>query len=314
MQEVINGITNMKRSIIKSAGGLYYVLDEPTIPHHLNTTLIACIGGSGEYTTTFDDASILRVANRNGFAQDVANGQEFPFVVISPIAGKSKDENMADHGLIMREISNVAKVHKKDYAFIGGLSLGSQTATGLLLQCRNGTEVLKGLESQYKNPYIWDGGFLISGKIPGTPQPCAMPDIPIIIFGNTGDLAVPIQNQIKTMDSFNSCSLRTNRILPNRVRKSIGGVVTWPEVPIPDGHLNRLIITLGGGHGTSWVMMYDWNASSGPGYEFRKWVERIAVQKYVPIQCTAVLNERELWADFSLPDGTVKRYEILPNQ
>lgn len=302
----------MRRSIQKSAGGLYYVLDEPTISHPLNTTLIGCIGGSGEYTTSFDDASILRVANKNGFAQDVANGIELPFVVITPIAGKSKDENMADHGLIMREISNVAKLHKKDYAFLGGLSLGGQTATGMAMQCRNGTEVSKGLESQYKNPHVWDGFFLISGKIPGTPQPCAMPEVPVIIFGNTGDTAVPIQNQIKTMDTFNLCSLRTEKILPNKVRKNIGGVVTWPDVVIPEDHLNRLIITLGGGHGTSWNLMYDWHAKTGPGFEFNQWVNRIAKPIYVPIECPATLNEKEMVATFHLPEGDVIYNIIKP--
>jgi len=301
----------MKRSIRKSAGGLYYVLDEPTIIHPLNSTLVACIGGSGEYVTNFDDASIIRVANKNGFAQDAANGIELPFVVISPIAGKSKDDNAADHGLIMREISNVAKLHKKDYAFLGGLSLGGQTSTGMSLQCRNGTEVSKGQESQYKNPNVWDGFFLISGKIPGTPQPCAMPEVPIIIFGNTGDKSVPIQNAIKTMDSFNSCELRTQKILPNKVRKNVSGVETWPDVVIPDGHLNRLIITLGGGHGTSWNMMYDWKASSGPGFEFRKWVERIAKPKSVPVECTAYLDEVNMRAVFIKPDGSAVNYGLV---
>jgi len=301
----------MKRTILQSPGGLYYVLDEPSVSHPLNTTLVCCIQGSGEYVTTFDEYNILRVANKNGFSQDAANGIELPFVVIMPIAGKSKDQNMADHGLIMREISNVAKLHKKDYAFIGGLSLGAQTATGLLLQCRNSTQISKGEESSYKNPYIWDGGFLISGKVPGTPQPCAMPEIPIIIFGNTGDTAVPIHNQIKTMDTFNLCSLRTSKILPNKVRKNIGGVVTWPDVVIPEDHLNRLIITLGGGHGTSWNLMYDWYAKTGPGFEFHQWLERVAVPIYKPIHCMALLDEQNLWAEFTRPDGTVVKYGLV---
>lgn len=301
----------MKRSILQSSGGLWYVMYEPTIPHPLNTTLVCCIQGAGEYVLSFDEESIIRCANKNGFSQDAANGIELPFVVITPIAGKAKDDNMAGHGLIMREISNVAKLHKKDYAFIGGLSLGSQTATGILLQCRNGTEISKGLESQYKNPHVWDGYFLISGKIPGTPQPCAMPEVPVIIFGNTGDTAVPVQNQIKTMDVLNSCSMRTEKVLPNRVRKNIGGIVTWPESEIPTDHLNRLIITVGGGHGTSWHLMYDWYAKTGPGFEFRQWLERIAVPIYKPIECTAILDEQKMEAVFKKPDGTVVKYGLV---
>jgi hypothetical protein len=303
------------RQYLKSSGGLFYALDPPGIVDPLNSTLVACIAGSGEYgnyAAADMAAEIDRVVNRNGFAQDIAAGIKLPFWVLSPLATKAKDENMADHGLIIREISNVAKLHKKDYAFIGGLSLGAQSATGLLMQCRNSTQISKGEESYYKNPYVWDGFFLISGKIPGTPQPCAMPDVPVIIFGNTGDLAVPIQNQINTMNSLNSCELRANKILPNKVKKSIGGVVTWPDVSIPEDHLNRLIITLGGGHGTSWNLMYDWYAQSGPGFEFRQWLKRVAKEIYKPIQCSAILDEKNLTAEFTKPDGTVVRYNLIP--
>lgn len=304
-----------KREYWKSPGGLWYAYDPPAIENHpLNNTLVVCIGGSGEfgsYSATIIQEEIDRVVNKNGFAQDVANGIKLPFAVISPLATKSTTDNMASHALIMREISNVAKLHKKDYAFLGGLSLGSQTATGMLLQCRNGTEVNKGLESQYKNPYVWDGFFLISGKVPGTPQPCAMPDVPVIIFGNTGDRAVPVQDQIRTMNVLNSCTDRVNKILPNRFRKNIGGVETWPETPIPVDHLNRLIITLGGGHGTSWHLMYDWYANFGPGFEFRQWIERVARPVYKPIECPATLDEKNGIATFHLLEGD-KTYRISP--
>lgn len=303
------------RQYFQSPGGLWYAYDPPGIADHpLNTTLVACLGGSGEYgsyTASDMPAEINRVINKNGFAQDIAQGIKLPFAVISPLATKAANENMASHALIMREISNVAKIHKQDYAFLGGLSLGGQTSTGMVLQCRNGTEVAQGKESQYKNPGVWDGFFLISGKVPGTPQPCAMPEVPVIIFGNTGDTAVPIQNQIKTMDVLNSCSMRTEKILPNKVRKNVGGIVTWPDSPIPDDHLNRLIITLGGGHGTSWNLMYDWYAKSGPGLEFNQWLTRVAKPIYKPIECTATLDEKNMLATFHLLDGD-KVYRISP--
>lgn len=300
------------RQYLKSAGGLWYAYDPPGIESPLNTTLVACIGGAGEYgsySAANMPAEIDRVVNRNGFAQDVANGIKLPFAVISPMATKSATENMASHGLIMRELGNVAKLHKKDYAFVGGLSLGGQTTTGIMMQCRNGNEVSNGMDSQYKNPDIWDGFFMISGRIPGTPQPCARPDAPVIIFGNTGDNSVAIQNQIKTMDVLNTCSLREEKILPNKVRKNVGGIVTWPDVPIPTDHLNRLIITLGGGHGTSWNLMYDWYAKSGPGFEFNQWLTRVAKPLYKPIECPATLDEQKMIATFHLENGD-KTYRI----
>jgi hypothetical protein len=294
------------REYLKSAGGLYYALDPPGIVSPLNSTLVVCIGGSGEfgsYTAPDMQSEIDRVVNKNGFAQDVSQGIKLPFWVLSPLATKSTTDNMASHSLIMREISNLAKIHKQDYAFLGGLSLGGQTSTGMALQCRNSTEINKGQESQYKNPTVWDGFFLISGKVPGTPQPCAMPEVPVIIFGNTGDTAVPIQNQIRTMDVFNSCSMRTEKILPNKVRKTVGGIVTWPDSPIPEDHLNRLIITLGGGHGTSWNLMYDWYAKTGPGFEFNQWVNRVAKPIYKPIDCPATLDEKNMVATFHMTTG-----------
>lgn len=305
------------RQYLKSSGGLWYAYDPPGIENHpLNTTLVACIGGSGEYgsySAPIIQDEIDRVVNKNGFAQDVANGIKLPFAVISPLATKSATDNMASHSLIMREISNVAKLHKQDYAFLGGLSLGGQTATGMLLQCRNSTEISKEQESQYKNPTIWDGFFLISGKVPGTPQPCAMPEVPVIIFGNTGDTAVPIQNQIRTMDVVNSCSMRTEKVLPNKVRKNVGGIVTWPDVAIPDEHLNRLIITLGGGHGTSWNLMYDWYAKTGPGFEFNQWLTRVAKSKQDIYHCAALLDKTNNVATFYLPNGP-ETYRISPVQ
>lgn len=299
------------RKHVKSSGGLWFAIDTPEVKHELNTTLIACVGGSGEtgsYSAADMPAEIDRVVNRNGFAQDYAAGQPLPFVVISPLATKGID--IADHRLIGAELSNVVKLYKQDYAFLAGLSQGAQSVAGFLFQSRNGTEITKGLESTYRNPRIFDGMIMMCGKIPGSPDIDANPEMPILIIHATGDTAVPISNGFNIMNKANASVLRTQKVYPTHVKKTINGISTYVPAYIPDGTLNRMVVIIGGSHSTSWTMGYDWFAKSGPGFELRKFVETIAQPVYKPIECTAILDERNLEATFTKPDGTVVKYKL----
>jgi len=292
----------MKREIKKSPGGLWYAIDWPTIPHPLNGTVVACIQGSGEqgdYAAADMIAETTRIVNKNGFAQDAANGIELPFIVISPLAGIGKD--IADHSLIAAELGNVVKLYKKDYAFLMGLSQGGQTAMGFAFQCRNSTEITKAIESSYKNAQVFDGFVCLSGKIPGTPDIDHFPNIPLFVCGATGDTAVPISNQLSIASRANASDLRTYKLCPNFIKKTINGVVTWVPVDYPSGSLNRMVVIIGGGHGTAWNMAYDWYAKSGPGYELNQWVTKIAKPK--AIECSASLDLANMRATFDLPDG-----------
>jgi pimeloyl-ACP methyl ester carboxylesterase len=297
------------RKHVKSSGGLWFAIDTPEVKHELNTTLIACIGGSGEvgsYSAADMPAEIDRVVNRNGFAQDYASGQPLPFVVISPLATKGID--IADHRLIGAELSNVVKLYKQDYAFLAGLSQGAQSVAGFLFQSRNGTEITKSMESSYRNPRIFDGMIMMCGKIPSSPDIDANPDMPILIIHATGDTAVPISNGINIMNKANASLLRTKKVYPSHVQRYINGIKTWQPVEIPAEAVNRMIVIIGGSHSTSWTMGYDWFAKSGPGFEFRQFVERIAKPVYKPIECTAILDEMNLNAVFTRSDGTAVKY------
>jgi len=302
----INGITDMKKQVLQSTGGLWYSLWEPTIKHELNNTLFACVQGSGEYgsyTAADMYAEVSRVTEKNGFAQDAANGIELPFWVISPMASKGADQ--ADHRLISKELGSVVKLHKKEYAFLSGLSLGGQTAAGFLFQCKNGTELSKGLESSFVNAQVFDGIAIFCGKIPGTPDVCAFPEMPVFIVGCTGDTAVPISNQWNILNKANSCPLRTDKIYANYDKN------TLKAISVDDDILNRFMVILGGSHSTSWTMSYDWYAKSGPGYELNRWVTKIAKPVYKPIECSATLDDQNGFAVFHLPEGD-KKYLISP--
>src|SRR5687767_7855200 len=132
----------MKKQILKSPGGLWYQRNDPTIVHPLNRTVIVCIQGSsdwGYYNATDMNAEVSRVVEKSGFAQDAANGEELPFIIISPLA--TKGEDIADHRLIADEIGNIVEVMDVDYRLIGGLSYGGQTTSGFLFQSKNNTEI-----------------------------------------------------------------------------------------------------------------------------------------------------------------------------
>jgi len=299
----------MRREIKKSLGGLWYAIDWPTIPHPLNNVIIACIQGSGEqgdYNASDMIAEVTRIVNKNGFAQDAANGIELPFIVISPLAGIGKD--IADHSLIAAELGNVVKLYKKDYAFLMGLSQGGQTTMGFAFQCRNSTEITKQIESSYKNAQVFDGFVCLSGKIPGTPDIDHFPNIPLFVCGATGDNAVPISNQLSIASRANASVLRTDDLYPNYIKKTVNGVVTWVPVDYPAGSLNRMVVIIGGGHGTSWNMAYDWYAKTGPGLELNQWVTKIAKPK--SIECNATLDVFNGMATFHLETGDVQ-YSII---
>jgi hypothetical protein len=271
----------MKKQILKSPGGLWYSHWIPEIAHALNRTVIVCLGGSGEhgsYSAVDMQAEVSRVTEKNGFAQDAANGEELPFQIISPLATKGKD--IADHRLIASEISSIASSLDVDYRFLGGLSFGGQTTAGFFFQSRNGTELANNLPSSFKNPNVFDGFFMLCGQVPSDPDECASPTKRIFIAHAIGDTAIPVGRSFDMMKMANDCTLRTEKVYSNYYRKWEGSTPIYLPIQVPPEAKNFLFIIPDGNHGTAWNETYNWSAPQGrAGYAFRKWVESIALPK-----------------------------------
>ena len=274
-----------KKSIIKSPGGLWYERWDPTVKSPLNRVVIVCIGGFGEwgsYTAADMNAEVSRVAERNGFAQDAAAGEELPFIVIAPLATgkKNADGNMqADHTLITKEIGNIVKSIDADYRFIGGLSQGGQTTAGFLFQAKNGTELKNNAASSFVNADVFDGFFMFAGQAPVPTDPCAFPQRYIFMVHATGDASISVDNSFTMMRLANSCGAREHKVYSNYYQKWTKPVSYIPQL-MPIDAINKLIVIPGGGHSTSWNEAYNWSGPVGSaGYEFRKWIEYIAQPK-----------------------------------
>lgn len=298
----------MKKSIIKSPGGLWYERWDPTVESSLNRILICCIHGSveyGSYSASDMNAEVSRVAEKMGFAQDSTNGEELPFIHITPLA--TKGSSIADHSLIAKEIGNVAKSVDADYRFIGGLSLGGQTTAGFLFQAKTSTEISKNAASSYVNADVFDGFFMLAGQQPTPTDPCAFPNKHVFMAHAVGDTSIKIDQSFTMMRLLNACTERKQKIYPTYEQKwgSSGAYYTVPA-EVPADAINKLIVIQGGGHSTSWTETYNWNGAAGTaGYEFRKWIETIAIPKQqADVPGKIVLRNGQAIAIFE--DGTEK--------
>lgn len=289
----------MKKSIIKSPGGLWYQRNDPVIDSPLNRVAVVCIGGSGEfgsYAAADMEAEVSRVVEKNGFAQDAKNGEELPFIVISPLATGTKQ---ADHTLIAREIGNVVEALDVDYRVLGGLSQGGQTAAGFFFQAKTGTELTKSLPSSFLKAHIFDGFFMFAGQAPVPTDPCAFPDKYLFMVHATGDTAIKVDNSFTMMRLANSCEQRKQKVVSNYYQKW-GTTTQYLPQEMPIDAVNKLIILPGGNHSTSWSEAYNWKGPVGSaGYEFRKWIEKICVPKaQIDVPGTVVLRNGRIIATF----------------
>lgn len=305
----------MKKSIIKSPGGLWYQRNDPTIVHPLNRTVIVCIGGSsewGSYTAADMNLEVSRIVEKNGFAQDAAHGEELPFIIISPLATKGKD--IADHRLIASEIGNIVEAIDADYRIIGGLSYGGQTTSGFLFQSKNNTEITQKMASSFRKAELFDGFFMLAARIQWSPEECVFPEKRVFMAHAMADLSIPLNDSFEIMERLNACPARTEKVYANYVRKWRDGATAYDPVEIPPTAINKLIVIPGAapayGHFTAWVETYKWTAPPGtPGYEFRKWVEGIAIPKDRDIPGRLILREGKVLGIFE--DGTQKEFLTL---
>lgn len=130
-------------------------------------------------------------------------------------------------------------------------------------------------------------GFIsVAGEMSGAyPDPAQAEDIPGYVFHGRLDTAISFWQSIKFVDSFKTpvlCGQRKN--MP--VLRIIDG----------QGHIN--------------IMTYVYMPSrEAEGYQairsLFKWDD------YTPIECTAILDERNLKAVFLLPDGTKREYGLM---
>jgi hypothetical protein len=301
----------MKKTIIKSPGGLWYSHWIPTAQHPLNRTAIVCIGGSAEYGSygaADMEMEVSRITEKNGFAQDAANGEELPFQIISPLATKGKD--IADHRLIATEIGNVVEALDLDYRILGGLSYGGQTTSGFIFQSKNGTEITQKLVSSFRKAELFNGFFMLAPKISWTPEDCLFTDKRVFMAHAMADLSIPLHNSFDIMDRLNACPGRLEKVYSNYARKYRNGETVYDPIEVPANAVNRLVVIPGGNHGTAWIETYKWTAPAGtPGYEFRKWVEGIAIPKSIDVPGKLVLRDGKVLGIFE--DGTQKEFLTL---
>lgn len=302
----------MKKSIIKSPGGLWYERWDPVVESPLNRVLICCIQGSsefGSYSSTDMNAEVSRIVEKSGFAQDAAAGEELPFIHISPLA--TKGPSIADHSLIAREIGNIAKSVDVDYRFVGGLSLGGQTTAGLLFQAKNSTEITQKLPSSYVNADVFDGFFMLAGQQPTPTNPCAFPGKYIFMAHAIGDTAIKLEQSFTMMRLLNACPDRKDKIQSNYAQKWGNSGGYYVPIAIDVDAINRLWVIPGGGHSTSWTETYNWRGPIGTaGYEFREWIETICIPKQqIDIPGKAVLRNGVVTIIFE--DGTIKQINTI---
>lgn len=307
----INGHSKMKTIVKKSIGGLWYAESEPEIISPLNRVVVVCIQGSGEfgsYSAPDMTAEVLNMVKRNGFYQDVANGEELPFHIISPLATKGKD--IADHRLIASEIASIVMVMDVDYRFIGGLSFGGETTAGFLFQAQTGTQISQKTGSPYKHAEVFDGFFMLAGQAPLPTNPCAFPTKPVFMVHASGDNAIKPEQSFTMMRLLNECPERKDKIVSNYYQKWTSPVSYLPKT-IEGDPINKLWIIPGGGHSTSWTEAYNWRGPVGTaGYEFRRWIERIAIpKKSVDIPGRLVLRDGRPFAIFE--DGSERHLSSL---
>lgn len=296
----------MKKTIIKSPGGLWYSRWDPTVSHALNRVAVVCIGGSGEwgsYAAADMEAEVSRITEKNGFAQDAKNGEELPFIVISPLATLGKD--IADHSLIAREIATIVEAIDVDYRLLGGLSEGGQTTAGFLFQAKNGTESKLNQPSSFRKAEVFDGFFMFAGQAPMPTDPCAFPDKYVFMVHAAGDTSIKIDQSFTMQRLLNACPKRTQKIVSNYYQKW-GTPNQYLSQSFDQSAVNKLWVIPGGGHSTSWSEAYNWKGPVGTaGYEFRKWIETICIPKaQVDIPGRLVLRGNNVVAIFE--DGTQK--------
>ena len=260
---------------INNFNGLWYKLYRAD-----SDVFVVVIPGSGEWiaTKTPTEAQVSAVADKMGYGKYAARGKEYPFNVLTVVPPRGKSQ--ADHAPIMAHLAELTKSLGAKKTYISGLSQGGQTVAGFLTNSQNGTSPTK-----YLNSDAFDGFVIFCGKAPGSPDYCANPDKPVLILHGTRDDAVGYASGEKIERMTNKCPRRTSRTI---------------LIPIP-----------GGGHSSAWNEGYNVDSPYGK-IVYETLLHWIGKDENHAIECTALLDEKNLKATFKLPEGD-KVYGLVPD-
>ncbi len=238
--------------------------------------------------------------SKNSYARN-ATVTQYPFDIL--VAGSYKAPGKSgnpDQSGAMLYLSEFISTLDHGKVVLTGYSYGGQFGAGMRTNSMNGTQPTK-----YMGSDIFDGYVLMCGKAPGTQDWNANKDKPMMLVAGTNDTAVPISNSVNIMSKHNAVNPKY-KIFPDFKQVWAGGTSTWQKVSVPDTLLTKFVVIVGGGHSSAWTYGYDWRE----GNEVRKFIEWVFREEYKPIECTAILDERNLNAVFTRPDGTVVKYKF----
>jgi predicted peptidase len=263
--------------------------------------LVVVIQGSGEFTTDLNGIySATGVLSKNSYARNALTYQ-YPFDIL--VAGSYKSPGKTgnpDQLGIMLYLAEFVKTLEPNKVVLTGYSYGAQCATGFRTNSQNGDK-----PTLYMGSEIFDAYVIMCGKAPGTQDWQANKDKPMMIVHGTIDTAVPISNGTNIMNKHNAIVPKYT-ITPDYKQVWSGGTSTWTKQIVSDTTHTKMVVIVGGGHSSAWTYGYDWRE----GNEVKKFIEWVFTDEYKPIECSAILDERNKTAVFRLPDGTETEYQL----
>ncbi len=269
--------------------------------------LVVVLQGSGEFVTDLNGVYPSNgILSKNSYAKN-ALSQTYPFDIL--VAGNYKKPGVSGNpgqGGITQYLAEFIGTLKHGKVVLTGYSFGGQATAGFMTNSNN-----SGKPTHYLGSEIFDAYVIMCGKAPGSQDWQSNKNKPLIIVHGTSDTAVPISNGTNIMNKHNA-SVPKYVVLPDYKLVSKNGVSSWVKQTVPDTTRNRMVVIVGGGHSSSWNYGYQWFEPGAENNEVRKFIEWVFEEKYVPVLCAAILDERRMTAEFTKPDGTVVKYRLSP--
>lgn len=290
---------------VNYSSGVYKTLPWAYWDNPATDNLVVVLQGSGEYVSDLNGVySPTGVLSKNSYAKN-ALLKTYPFDIL--VAGSYKRPgatgNPSQSG-ITQYLSEFINTLKHGKVVLTGYSFGGQAAAGFRTNSCN-----SGKPTHYLGSEIFDAYIIMCGKAPGIQDWQANKDKPMLIVHGSADTAVPISNGTNIMNKHNG-AIPTYRIFPDNKLVYSSGSSGWVKQDLPDSVLTRMVVIVGGGHSSSWTYGYQWFDPGSENNEVRRFIEWMFEEKYVPIECPATLNEKEMVATFHLPEGD-KTYRIV---
>lgn len=285
---------------VNYSSGVYKTLPWAYWDNHETDNLVVVLQGSGEFVTDMNGVySPTGILSKNSYAKN-ALLKTYPFDIL--VAGSYRrpgaSGNPSQAG-ITQYLSEFIKTLKHGKVILTGYSFGGQAATGFRTNSCN-----SGKPTHYLGSEIFDAYVIMCGKAPGIQDWQSNKDKPMVVVHGSADTAVPISNGNNIMNKHNG-SIPTYRIYPDNKLVYSSGSSGWVQQILPDSVLTRMVVIVGGGHSSAWNHGYQWFDPGSENNEVRKFIEWVFEEKYVPIECPATLNEKEMVATFHLPEGDV---------